>query len=133
MKIEDVNLLQNKYHLAKVFSYLLSKNYTTQKHIIDTKDRRQCFMNALEYSKNNNVHLCWGILCTEESGSLKLNLHAFCLKDKAIIDPTYIGHGLYVYEKVDKKFKSLNDFKEYVLIRIYKINSNNETENTELR
>lgn len=39
MKIEDMNLLQNKCPLAKVFSYLLDKNFTTQKHIVDIKEK----------------------------------------------------------------------------------------------
>ena len=119
-----MNLLQNKYPLAKVFSYLLDKNFTTQKRIVDIKERRQCFANSLEYSKENNVDLCWGILCTEESGSMKLNLHAFCLKDNKVIDTTYKGPGLYIYEIIKNDFNSLNEFKEHVLTRIYKINRN---------
>jgi len=123
MKIEDLNLLQNKYSLAKVFSYLLSKNSTTQKRDIKTENRRQCFFNALQFAKKNDVELCWGILCTEESGSLKLNLHAFCVdKEDVIIDTTYNGSGLYVYEKIENIDMNLNEFKEYVLSKIYKIN-----------
>lgn len=122
MRITDINLIQNKYQLANVFSYLLNKNYTTQKHNIETKEVRQCFANSLEYSKENNVELCWGILCTEESGSLKLNLHAFCLEEGIVIDTTYKGNGLYVYEIVKNKFSTVNDFKEHILNRIYKIN-----------
>lgn len=65
-----------------------------------------------------------GILCTEESDSMKLNLHAFCLKDNKVIVTTYKGAGLYVYEIIKNDFNSLNEFKEHVLTRIYKINRN---------
>lgn len=124
MKIEILNLMQTRYNLAKVFAYLLQNNFTTEKLNIDMSERRQCFNNSLLYAKNNNVKLCWGILCTEESGSLKLNLHAFCINDNVIIDNTYKGNGLYTYEIIETDYNSytVNDFKEYVLNRIYTIN-----------
>lgn len=122
---EDLNLLHNKYSLAKVFSYLLEKNATTKKMNIKLMEQRQCFNNSLTYAKNNNVKLCWGILCTEESGSLKLNLHGFCINyNMIIIDNTYNGNGLYTYEilNTDYKILTLNKFKEHILNRIYIIN-----------